>query len=196
VSSPIQRKTPRYGFPKPYADFVARVRVPSGFLLLVAFAWLSNPSRLSMLIGLPISLLGLWLRTWATGHLAKDQQLASTGPYAYIRNPLYAGTLIVAAGILIAARDALLGIIFILAFSLIYLPVIELEEQHLREIFPDYATYAAEVNRFFPVRKWMGSRRRFSWSLYLRNEEYKALLGFLLASAWLVWKCWRSGQLS
>jgi protein-S-isoprenylcysteine O-methyltransferase Ste14 len=196
VSSPIQRKTPRYGFPKPYADFVARVRVPSGFLLLVAFAWLSNPSRLSMLIGLPISLLGLWLRTWATGHLAKDQQLASTGPYSYIRNPLYAGTLIVAAGILIAARNALLGIIFILAFSLIYLPVIELEEQHLREIFPGYATYAAEVNRFFPVRKWTGPQRRFSWSLYFRNEEYKALVGFLLATVWLVWKYSRSGQLS
>jgi protein-S-isoprenylcysteine O-methyltransferase Ste14 len=192
VSSPIQQKAPRYWFPKPYADFVARVRVPSGFLVLVAFAWLSNPSRLSMLIGLPISLLGLWLRAWATGHLAKDQQLARTGPYAYVRNPLYAGTLIVAAGILIAARDAFLGIIFILAFSLIYLPVIELEEQHLREIFPAYATYAAEVNRFFPLSKWKSAQVPFSWSLYFRNEEYKALLGFLLATAWLVRKCWRS----
>ncbi|MGI9075002.1 MAG: methyltransferase family protein [Bryobacteraceae bacterium] len=195
MSSPIQQKPPRYSFPKPYADFVARVRVPSGFLLLVVFAWLSHPSRLSMLIGLPVSLLGLWLRAWASGHLAKDQQLAISGPYAYIRNPLYTGSLIVAVGILIAARDALLGIIFILAFSLIYLPVIELEEQHLRKIFPLYLAYAAEVNRFFPGSKWTGPQRRFSWSLYLRNEEYKALLGFLLATAWLVWKCWRSGRL-
>ena len=192
MSTPIQQKTPQYWFPKPYADLVARVRVPSGFFLLVAFAWLSHPSRLSMLIGLPISVLGLALRAWATGHLAKDQQLASTGPYAYIRNPLYAGTLIVAAGILIAARDALLGIIFILVFLLIYVPVIELEEQHLREIFPAYATYAAEVHRFFPLSKWKDARVPFSWSLYLRNEEYKALLGFLLATAWLTWKSWIS----
>lgn len=147
-----------------------------------------------MLVGLPISAVGLLLRAWATGHLAKDQQLARTGPYAYVRNPLYIGTLIVAAGILIAARDALLGIIFILAFSLIYLPVIELEEQHLREIFPAYATYAARVNRFFPRSKYNGARARFSWPLYIRNEEYKALLGFLVATAWLVWKCWRSGR--
>ena len=194
MSSHIQQKTPRYWFPKPYADFVARVRVPSGFLVLVAFAWLSNPSRLSILIGLPISLLGLLLRAWATGHLAKDRQLATSGPYAYIRNPLYAGTLIVGAGILIAARDALLCIIFIIAFTLIYLPVIELEEQHLREIFPAYAIYAAEVNRFFPASKWKGAQGRFSWSLYFRNEEYKALLGFLLAAAWLAWKSWRSGR--
>jgi protein-S-isoprenylcysteine O-methyltransferase Ste14 len=195
VSSPIQQKTPRYWFPKPYADFVARARVPSGFLLLVAFAWLSRPSRLSMLIGLPISVLGLWLRAWATGHLAKDQQLARTGPYAYMRNPLYGGTLIVGAGILIAARNVLLGIIFIVAFSLIYLPVIELEEQHLREIFPAYAAYAAQVNRFFPVSRYHAGQARFSWSLYFRNEEYKAFIGFLLAAAWLLWRSGRSGRL-
>jgi protein-S-isoprenylcysteine O-methyltransferase Ste14 len=192
VSRPVQQKAPRYWFPKPYADFVARVRVPSGFLLLIAFAYLSRPTRHSILAGLPISVLGLWLRGWATGHLAKDQQLARTGPYAYIRNPLYTGTLIVAAGILIAARHAMLVIIFILAFSLIYLPVIELEEQHLREIFPAYATYAAQVNRFFPVSKYHAGQARFSWSLYLRNEEYKALIGFLLALGWLLWRCGRS----
>jgi protein-S-isoprenylcysteine O-methyltransferase Ste14 len=195
VSGPVEQKAPRYWFPKPYADFVARVRVPSGFLLLVAFAWLSRPSRLSILIGTPISVLGLWLRAWATGHLAKDQQLATTGPYSYIRNPLYAGTLIVAAGILIAARNALLGIIFTLAFLMIYLPVIELEEQHLREIFPAYATYSAQVNRFFPKSNYHAGQARFSWSLYLRNEEYKALAGFLLAAGWLVWRCGRSWRL-
>lgn len=194
MSGPTQQNTPRYWFPKPYADFVARVRVPSGFLLLLAFVWLSNPSRLSMLVGVPISVLGLGLRAWATGHLAKDQELARTGPYAYIRNPLYAGTLIVATGIVIAARDLLLATIFIISFALIYLPVIELEEQHLRDIFPSYGAYAAEVNRFFPVSKWKGPQMRFSWTLYFRNEEYKAFLGFLLAMAWLIWKCWRSRQ--
>jgi protein-S-isoprenylcysteine O-methyltransferase Ste14 len=196
VSGSIQQKTPRYWFPKPYSDFVARVRVPSGFLLLVAFVWLSNPSWLSMLAGLPISVLGLWLRAWATGHLIKDRQLARTGPYAYIRNPLYLGTLIVAAGIVIAARDLPLGIIFLIIFALIYLPVIELEEQHLRDIFPAYAAYAAQVNRLFPVSKWKGVQIPFSWQLYFRNEEYKALLGFLLATACLVWKCWRSARLT
>ena len=196
MSGPIQQKRPRYWFPKPYSDFVARVRVPIGFLLLIAFVWLSNPSWLSMLVGLLISSLGLWLRGWATGHLAKDRQLARTGPYAYIRNPLYAGTLIVAAGVVIAARDLVLGIIFLMAFSLVYLPVIELEEQHLRDIFPAYAAYAAQVNRLFPVSKWKGVQMRFSWGLYFRNQEYKALLGFLLATACLVWKCWRSSRLT
>lgn len=175
-------------FPKAYADFVQRLRVPCGFLLLVAFASLSNPSRRSMLIGLPISALGLVLRGWASGHLAKDQQLATTGPYAYLRNPLYAGTLIVALGMVLAARSPWLAAISVASFGLVYFPAIELEEQHLSAIFPQYADYAKRVHRFVPLRIWKGLRVRFSWTRYRRNEEYKALIGFVLAVAWLFWK--------
>jgi protein-S-isoprenylcysteine O-methyltransferase Ste14 len=179
-----------YWFPKPYADAVARLRVPCGFVLLVAFALLSQPSVESIEMGLPLSVLGLLLRAWATGHLAKNQHLATSGPYAYIRNPLYVGTLIVAAGIVLACRDWILTVIFALVFLLVYLPVIELEEQHLRNIFPDYAAYAARVHRLLPMSRWPGNNARFSWALYRKNEEYKALAGFLLAAAWIVAKLW------
>jgi protein-S-isoprenylcysteine O-methyltransferase Ste14 len=90
-------------FPKPYADAIARLRVPSGFLIVIVFAWFSQPTPVSMAIGIPISLLGLALRAWAAGCLAKNQQLATGGPYAYTRNPLYIGTLLVAAGLAIAS---------------------------------------------------------------------------------------------
>jgi len=99
-------------FPKPYADVVARLRVPSGFLIVVVFAWFSRPTALSLEIGVAISLLGLALRAWAAGCLAKNQQLATAGPYAYTRNPLYLGTLMVAAGLSVAARSVGLGALF------------------------------------------------------------------------------------
>ncbi|MBV8551801.1 MAG: isoprenylcysteine carboxylmethyltransferase family protein [Acidobacteriaceae bacterium] len=184
----MNETAPRYWFPKPYADFVQRLRVASGFVLLVAFAWLSRPSPSSLAIGLPIAVIGLLLRGWAAGHLAKDRQLATSGPYAYIRNPLYAGTLTVAAGIVIAARSGWMALIFAAVFLLVYFPVIELEEQHLREIFGDYGAYAARVRRLLPVSRWKGGEARFSWPLYKRNQEYKALLGFLIAVLWLAWK--------
>jgi protein-S-isoprenylcysteine O-methyltransferase Ste14 len=179
---------PHYWFPKRYADFVQRLRVPCGFLLLITFAWLSRPSSVSLAIGIPISCFGLVLRAWAAGHLAKDQQLASSGPYAYLRNPLYAGTLIVAAGIVIASRDVWLSTIFAAVFLFVYLPTIELEEQHLRGKFPAYAEYAHQVPRLIPLRRSHGDPRRFSWALYRRNEEYKALLGFAVAVVWLLWR--------
>lgn len=182
----------RYWFRKPYADTVARLRVPFGFLLLAAFAWLSRPTQDSILCGLPFCAVGLFIRAWAAGHLAKNRELATSGPYAYIRNPLYAGTLISAAGIVIAARDGALAVIFAAVFLLVYLPVIELEEQHLREIFPDYDAYARSIHRLLPLRKLPRSGSPFSWALYCRNEEYQALIGFLIALAWLIF---RSGWL-
>src|ERR1700727_2561277 len=112
-------------FPKPYADFVARLRVAVGFVLVLAFAWFSLPDLRSVAVGLPVSLVGLLLRAWATGHLEKNIRLAESGPYAYVRNPLYLGTLLVAAGLVIASRRWLLAALFTAGVVLIYLPVIE-----------------------------------------------------------------------
>ncbi len=139
-----------------------------------------------MWIGLPVSVLGLLLRGWAAGHLAKDRELATSGPYSFLRNPLYVGTATVAFGIVLASRSIWLDIIFATVFLLVYLPAIELEEQHLREIFPDYTLYARRVHRFLPVSKHTLTSRRFSWALYRKNEEWKALLGWLIAAAWLI----------
>ncbi len=130
----------RHFFPKPYADFVARLRAPGGFLLVAAFLWFSEPTPRSLLWGLPVSVLGLWLRGWAAGHLAKNARLATSGPYAWVRNPLYLGTLLVAAGLTLAAQSPWLAGLFAAVFLLVYLPAIELEEQYLRELFPGVRT--------------------------------------------------------
>jgi protein-S-isoprenylcysteine O-methyltransferase Ste14 len=180
---------PRYWFPKPYADFVQRLRVASGFLLLIAFAWFSRPSAQSLLLGLPLCLAGLAVRAWAAGHLAKNEELATSGPYSLVRNPLYVGTLLIAVGIVAACRSVVLAVIAAAVFLLVYLPVIELEEQHLRNIFGSYAEYAAHVHRLLPLRKWSARERPFSWRLYRRNQEWKATLGFALACLWMAWRC-------
>src|SRR4051812_25639708 len=179
----------RYWFPKRYADAVARLRVPSGFLLVIAFAWLARPDLRSLCLGVPVSIIGLILRAWAAGHLAKNQNLATSGPYAYMRNPLYVGTLLVAAGLVIAARRWELAVLFSSVFLFVYLPVIELEEQHLRNLFPEYTDYAKRVPLLLPSRRATSpGQAPFRWSLYRRNEEYNALLGFAAGLAFLIWK--------
>jgi len=179
-------------FPKRYADAVARLRVPSGFLIVAAFAWFSRPTLRSLAAGLPVSFVGLALRAWSAGCLAKNTELATGGPYAYTRNPLYLGTLLVAAGLAIASWSGGLGVLFAAVFLLVYLPVIELEEQHLRELFRDYAAYAARVPALWP--RFPGAARqahRFRWSLYWKNQEYQAAAGWLAGVALLVWKALR-----
>jgi len=146
-----------------------------------------------MAIGVPVSIVGLALRAWAAGCLAKNQQLATGGPYAHMRNPLYVGTLLVAAGLAIASRSAGLAVLMAAVFLLIYLPVIELEEQHLRRLFPDYEAYAQSVPLLWPrLRPFVAKRtEKFRPALYWRNQEYNAAAGFAAGIAFLVWKMGR-----
>ncbi len=177
-------------FPKRYADAVARLRVPSGFLIVVVFAWLSHPTARSLAIGAPISLLGLLLRAWAAGCLAKNQNLATSGPYAHLRNPLYVGTLLAATGLVVASRNLYLALLTAAVFFLVYLPVIQLEEQHLRRLFPEYARYAEQVPALWPRISSLPQKNPnpFRFSLYLRNQEYQAGAAFVAGMLFLLWK--------
>ncbi len=175
-------------FPKAYADRAAKLRVPGGFLLVAAFLWWSTPSWLSLACGLPVAIAGLALRAWAAGHLEKNQELATSGPYAYVRNPLYIGTLLVAAGFAIASRRWELGVLFAVVFGLIYLPVVELEEQHLRTLFAAYSDYERRVPKLFPSFVSVAARKPFSWEVYKKNEEYQAAIGFAAGLAVLIAK--------
>ena len=177
-------------FPKRYADTVAKLRVPAGFVLVLVFAWFSRPTSQSLALGLPFGLVGLFLRAWAAGCLAKNQQLATGGPYAYTRNPLYLGTLLVAAGLVIASRNIGLGILFVTVFLLVYLPVIQLEEQHLWNLFPEYAPYAEQVPALWPRLTPAPTKNpnRFQTALYLRNQEYQAGAAFGAGMLYLLWR--------
>jgi protein-S-isoprenylcysteine O-methyltransferase Ste14 len=182
---------PRYWFPKPYADFAQRLRAPIGFLLVASFAWWSKPSAASLAWGAPISIAGLLLRGWAAGHLAKNQSLATSGPYAWTRNPLYLGTTLVAAGLVVSTREPGLAALFAAAFGLVYLPAIELEEQHLRTLFPEYAGYAQRVPRLGARIPEERNPRSFQLTLYRKNQEYQAAAGYLIGLMLLIWKVLR-----
>lgn len=178
----------RVSFPKPYADAVAKLRVPCGFVLIAAFLWFSDPTRSSLAVGLPISLLGLVLRAWAAGHLEKNATLTESGPYAWVRNPLYLGTLTAATGFVAASCRWELAVLCAAVFLLIYLPVVELEEEHLAKLFPGFSDYARRVNKLLPRPPRKPGAKPFRFSLYRYNREYEAALAFLIGAALLLWK--------
>ncbi|MSV36193.1 MAG: isoprenylcysteine carboxylmethyltransferase family protein [Bryobacterales bacterium] len=156
--------------------------------MVAAFLWLSDPTPGSLAAGLPVSFLGLALRAWAAGHLEKNATLTESGPYAWVRNPLYLGTLTAAAGFGLASRRWELGALLAAVFLLIYLPVVELEEEYLAKLFPAFPDYARRVNKLLPRPPGRGPAKRFRLSLYRHNREYEAGLAFLLGVALLVWK--------
>jgi protein-S-isoprenylcysteine O-methyltransferase Ste14 len=142
-----------------------------------------------MLIGSVLIIPGLVIRALASGHVRKNEQLATTGPYAYTRNPLYLGSLILAVGFALSARSWWIGAGLILVFLSIYLPVIHGEEAFLREHFPEFAEYARQVPRLVPrLSSLDGGQRAFSWDLYWKHREYNATLGSLAMVAALTAK--------
>jgi len=174
---------------KQYAELAARTRVPLGFALSVLYAVWAAPSLPRFATGGALAALGVVLRAWATGHLDKNRALATSGPYAHTRNPLYLGTTLVAGGFAVAGGNWWLAVCFALFLALWYLPVVGEEESHLASLFPEFRDYAARVPRFWPaLRSAAPSPQRFRWSLYLQNQEYNALVGYLFGLAVLGWK--------
>ena len=166
-----------------------RIRVPLGFAFTAFYLWLARPTTLSMMMGLALIIPGLAIRALASGHVQKNEQLSTTGPYAYTRNPLYLGSLILAAGFAIAARSWWIGLVLPLLFVVIYLPVIQGEEAFLREHFSEFAEYARQVPRLLPrLSSRSLGRGTFSWDLYWKHREYNATLGAMAMMAALTAK--------
>jgi protein-S-isoprenylcysteine O-methyltransferase Ste14 len=166
--------------------------VPLGFVLAMAYVWFAWPTWEAILIGGVLIMVGLGIRAVASGHIRKNAALATSGPYAYTRNPLYLGSIVIAAGFIVAARNIWLGLAAAAVFAIIYLPVIRAEENYLRSAFPEYAEYAAQVPRLFPrptpYQPGGPALTQFSRELYMRHREYNAILGSAVMLAALILK--------
>ena len=167
-----------------------RWRVPLGFLCAALFLFFAQPTLWTLLVGAIVALPGLGLRAWASGHLKKNETLATTGPYGFTRNPLYLGSFIMGLGFTIAAGRTFLVLIFIIMILGIYLPVMRVESQTLSELFgKKYQRYANEVPLFWPrLSPYRQNEVEFDSSLYLRYREYRAAVGTVIAWALLAAK--------
>lgn len=165
-----------------------RIRVPLGFLaaaLYVFELWRHQPRPAAIAWSLALVVPGLWLRAWAAGTVKKNRELTTTGPYAHTRNPLYLGSMLIAAGFALALMSWLVALVLALGFIVIYVPVIASEERFLRATFPEFDVYCQRVPRLLPRliparAPTADSAGSFSYGLYLKHREYNALLGAAL----------------
>lgn len=172
-----------------------RWRVRLGYPLALVYAWLADPAPASIVLGGAVALAGLLIRGAAAGHLRKHEALATTGPYAYTRNPLYFGSALLAAGFLVAGRSWIAAALIVAYFALFYSAVMRQEEHELRVRYgAAFDGYASRVPLFWPRLRPAGtSDLAFSWERYRRNREYQAALGTVLALAllWAKWMWWK-----
>ena len=175
-------------------DFWIRWRVRVGYPVGIAAFCFARPQPKWLFCGVGIAALGLVLRGYAAGHLRKHKQLATSGPYAYTRNPLYLGSVLLGAGFSVASHSWI-STALLAAYLLVFYPVvIRREQKELKALYgAAFVEYASQVPAFWPrLSPVKMSGERFSWLLYQRNREYEAAFGLALAMAALCFKMvWR-----
>ncbi len=187
MSESLQSASPKPGWT--WARIARRIRIPLGFLSAAFFVWLARPTPRSLIAGALVMVPGLLLRGFASGHVQKDKQLTTSGPYAYTRNPLYLGSLLMAAGFAVAARSWWVVAIMLATLLLIYVPVVAGEERYLRNAFPGYDDYARHVPRLFPrFTPYGNARGEYSSERYWKHREYEAAIGCIVMLAVLMVK--------
>jgi protein-S-isoprenylcysteine O-methyltransferase Ste14 len=166
-----------------------RIRVPLGFLTAAIYLFelarrAPRPDAVawSLLLVLP----GLWLRAYASGYVKKNRELTQTGPYAHTRNPLYLGSMLMAAGFAVALLSWPVALVLAIMFAVIYIPTIASEERFLSSTFPEFSDYCRRVPRLVPRLTPSnpygneGANGTFAMSLYLKHREYNAAIGAAL----------------
>jgi protein-S-isoprenylcysteine O-methyltransferase Ste14 len=163
-----------------------RIRVPLGFVAAALYLfelWRRAPLPAAVAWSLALVLPGLWLRGYAAGYVKKNRELTQTGPYSHTRNPLYLGSMLMAAGFAVALLSWPVALALTVGFLVIYVPVIASEERFLRATFPDFEAYCRRVPRLIPRltgAKTSTDSGNFSFALYLRHREYNAAMGAAL----------------
>jgi protein-S-isoprenylcysteine O-methyltransferase Ste14 len=189
----IQLNKPPQPGDSPPLDWIARwqqaarrIRVPLGFVTAALYLFelirrAPRPAAVAWSLALVVP--GLWLRAYAAGTVKKNRELTQTGPYAHTRNPLYLGSMLIAAGFAVALLSWPMALVLAVGFAAIYIPVIASEERFLRATFPEFEAYCRRVPRLIPrltASRSESASGSYSLRLYLRHREYNALIGAAL----------------
>jgi len=161
------------------ASLLVRRRVPIGFACAIVAYGFATPSAGSILAGLIVALPGEALRVWAAGHLDKGREITRSGPYRFLRHPLYLGSAVLGAGFIVAASSWIVALIVGGYLAAALLAAVRAEESALDARFAGaYSDYRA--GRAAPVA------RAFNAARVIANREHRAVLGFIAGFALLV----------
>jgi len=173
-------------------------RIFNGIVIVIALAciyMLATPSLMTLIIGGIIVILGQAVRVWAGGHLIRNQEITTSGPYAHLRDPFYLGRLLLIIGFGIMAWGYALVVmaVALLVFFANYIPrKYRKEMTRLENIFgQEYKDYAAYAHSLIPRLRPYPKAKQRPWSVKLffnENQEHYFVLGTLLFAVLVIGK--------
>jgi len=171
-----------------YLDKVTGRTVPL-YILIILLIIFANPSWLSCITGLMVILCGEALRFWSAGHIRKNNELTTSGPYAYLQSPLYLGSFIVGTGLCIMARNPFIWVISAVVFFLSYIPRKQKREwTRLENLFgEEFLRYKDKVPYFIPRLDPYpeGNKHPWSFSAAIENTEHQTAIAISLVALFI-----------
>lgn len=160
-------------------------------VLIPFFAFIAEPTVTLVVIATPLILAGTALRLYASGCILKNEQLATYGPYAMVRHPLYTGNILIVLGFSISSGlwwSVLLALFF---FWFYYPTAIEYEDRKLRRLFgSDWESWSARIPALVPTFSNLAAVSEGSWSFRKssrQNGEPLIVVFVLLCLAYVAW---------
>jgi len=160
------------------------IPITAAALLVVILA---RPNLFSLVLGGILVMVGEAVRIWACGHLVRNKEVTTSGPYAYVRDPLYLGRFFLLVGFCVMAwgYNWILLAIGLGVFFMKYMPRKHRKEMaRLRDLFgEEYTRYAAGVRSLIPRLSPYDQARQRAWSFKLfwdENREQYLLSGVIL----------------
>lgn len=173
---------------KKLISLLIKYRSSIASLLLFVVLYISRPTALSLSIGFFLIVSGMLFRAWSAGHINKNNELATGGPYALTRNPLYFGNFLIGLGVATAGRTLACYLIFFIYYVVFFPFLMYFEHQQLKKKFKEkYLEWYQKSNTFFPKIKRI-HHSDFNISLYVRNKEYRVAFFSLLVVMVLIFK--------
>ena len=164
-----------------------------GILLVAVYGYWCLPSPETFWIGACIATLGILVRLWASGFVMKNKELATTGPYAMVRHPLYTGNILMLLGFCLAngyTADGffwpwLVGVFFLWFW---YPPAISYEDGKLHKIFGDaWLNWSSNTPALIPRRLKFSTSEDTGWSFMKSLKVNWEPVIVVYAFFWLWW---------
>ncbi len=169
-------------------ETLSRRRVPLGFGAGALALWLAQPTPRSLMAGSVVVMAGEALRVWAAGHVSKSREVTASGPYRFVRHPLYVGSSVMGLGLALACRSLVVGAVIAVYLVTTLSAAIGREEAFLLR------TFGSEYDRY---RRGLmvgpEERRAFSIQQAIANHEHRALAGIAVAVLLLILKATYNG---
>jgi protein-S-isoprenylcysteine O-methyltransferase Ste14 len=160
-------------------------RQAGAILLVVLFAVVADPTRWSVWIGAPVALLGTIVRLYASGFISKNHELATEGPYALVRHPLYSGNILIVSAFALMAGRIWAPPLAAAFFWFYYPPTIAYEDDKLHRLFGQrWREWAARTPALAPRPANLAGFKLGRWSLLrsMKRNGEPVIAAIVLAS--------------